>query len=90
MFRSNRHLGQKPGGWRGLGGGGGRQVEGGKGGVSQAITLKPSTHLEMEPQPVLGPKSVLSYIDVILQSVVQCACEANVAPLKVTAECEVA
>ena len=55
-------MGGQVGGW-GWGGG----VEGG---VLQAITLKPSAHLEMEPQPVLGAKSVLSHTDVILQPIV--------------------
>ena len=73
LFRSSSRLEQEGGGgkawkarWVGGGGGGG----GGAGRMLQAITLKPSAHLEVEPQPVLRAESVLPYMDVILQSIV--------------------
>lgn len=47
-------------------------------------------HLEVEPQAVLGAQRVLPHAYVILQAIVQRACEADVAALKVTAEGEVA
>lgn len=58
-------------------------------GQAANCTLKATTHLEMEPQPVLRPKRVLPHVYVILQPIVRCACEAKVAALKVTAEGEI-
>ncbi len=49
-----------------------------------------STHLEVEPQPVLGAICVLTHINIILQPVVCNLGKADVAALKVTAEGEVA
>ena len=74
---------QESGGGPGMGGQVGEEGRG-------SSTLKPSAHLKMEPQPVLGTKSILPHIDVILQSIVRRACKADVPPLKVTAEGEVA
>ena len=53
-------------------------------------TLRTATHLKVEPQPVLWAVCVLTHIDVVLQTIVRRACEANVAAFKVTGEGEVA
>ena len=56
----------------------------------KAATLQPLAHLEVKPQPVLGPKCILLHAYVILQAIVRRTCEADVAALEVTAEGEVA